>query len=306
MANSPIVIAHRGASAYLPEHTREAKVLAYGQGADFLEQDVVASRDGELVVLHDLHLDDVSNVADCFPGRAREDGCFYVIDFDVAELKQLNLCERRRPGTDQAQFPERFAALSHDFRIVTLAEEIELIHELNRGTGRRVGLYPEIKAPDWHQAHGVDLGRKLLDVLADFGYSNRADPVFVQCFEAAELSRLRPRSRLKFVRLMDAQGTSALDQAGLEAIRGYADALGPPYSGLMRANTLRKSLIADRIAQAGLMVHPYTFRRDQLPTGDFDFEALLRFFFREVRVDGLFCDHPDVALRVRAAMAAGP
>jgi len=107
MSAAPIVIAHRGASGYLPEHTLEAKALAYGLGADYLEQDVVATRDAQLVVLHDLHLDDVTDVASRFPGRQRADGRHYAIDFDLAELQQLAVSERRKPGSRSARFPER-------------------------------------------------------------------------------------------------------------------------------------------------------------------------------------------------------
>src|SRR5262245_10608653 len=108
MAESPIVIAHRGASGYLPEHTLEGKALAFGLGADYLEQDVVATRDSQLVVLHDLYLDDVTDVAERFPGRQRQDGRHYAIDFDLVELQQLSVCERRRPGSSEARFPNRF------------------------------------------------------------------------------------------------------------------------------------------------------------------------------------------------------
>src|SRR6185503_3100921 len=108
MKPPPIVIAHRGASGYLPEHTLVAKALAHGLGADYLEQDVVATRDGKLVVLHDLYLDDVSDVAERFRGRQRDDGLHYVIDFDLTELKTLTVFERRAPGSAAAKYPARF------------------------------------------------------------------------------------------------------------------------------------------------------------------------------------------------------
>src|SRR5690606_38952800 len=106
----PLVIAHRGASGYLPEHTLPAKALAHAQGADFLEQDVVASRDGALLVFHDLVLDELTDVAERFPGRARADGLHYVIDFDLAELRTLKAGERRLRGSRDARFPGRFPA----------------------------------------------------------------------------------------------------------------------------------------------------------------------------------------------------
>ncbi|MCA9216274.1 MAG: hypothetical protein KDB27_24565, partial [Planctomycetales bacterium] len=108
MAEPTIVIAHRGASGYLPEHTLPAKALAYGMGADFLEQDVVLSRDGVPIVLHDIHIDTVTDVAKKFPNRKRGDGRFYAIDFDVAELKTLDVVERFDAQTKKAVFPNRF------------------------------------------------------------------------------------------------------------------------------------------------------------------------------------------------------
>ena len=111
--SSPIVIAHRGASGYLPEHTLAAKAMAHAMGAGFIEQDVVLSRDGAAIVLHDIHLDSTTNVAQCFPDRARTDGRFYAIDFDLQEIRQLRVHERthldvKRNGL--AVFTERFPA----------------------------------------------------------------------------------------------------------------------------------------------------------------------------------------------------
>ena len=308
MSPSPIVIAHRGASGYLPEHTLAAKVLAYGQGADFLEQDVVATRDGELVVLHDIFLDEISDVRKRYPDRARQDGHHYVIDFDLAELRQLSLCERRRPGASEPFFPGRFGHWDRPFRVVTLAEEIELIQNLNRTTGRNVGIYAEVKEPAWHRKHDVDLSARLLELLQRFDYRAATSAAYVQCFDAGELRRLRNMCTLKLVQLVDANTMDSLDGPALDAIREYADALAPPYRKLMvgtwQGAELRPSPAAEAIRQAGLLLHPYTFRRDQPRSTGQEFERLLAFFYRVLRVDGVFCDHPDVALRVRARVVS--
>jgi glycerophosphoryl diester phosphodiesterase len=231
MSARKIVIAHRGASGYLPEHTLEAKALAYGLGADYLEQDVVATRDGSLVVLHDLYLDDVTDVAARFPQRRRADGHFYVIDFDLAEIRQLNVCERREPGTDRARFPARFPLGMQGLRVATLEQEIQLVQGLNRSTGRRVGIYPEIKDPAWHRAHGMDLSRALIATLERFGYRNKDDLAFVQCFDPNELARVRDEigSGLRLVQLVGPEPEFAplLTRGGLERIARYADGLGP-------------------------------------------------------------------------------
>ncbi|HZF32098.1 MAG TPA: glycerophosphodiester phosphodiesterase [Gammaproteobacteria bacterium] len=306
----PIVIAHRGASGYLPEHTLEAKALAYGLGADFLEQDVVATRDGELVVLHDIHLDDVTDVAQRRPERRRADGHFYVVDFDLSELRELDVCERRRHGTTESVYPSRFPQGMKGLRIATLDEELELIRGLNRSTGRRVGVYPEIKEPDWHSRHGIDLGRLLFRKLDDHGYRTADDPVFVQCFDPAELHRARTAlgSKLNLVQLVgrDRTGAELLTPDGLRRTAEFAQGLGSHYSQLVvpiaaaRAGApIDASPVVANAHAAGLRLHPYTFRRDDLPAYAASLEQMLEWFFDRIGVDGVFCDHPDVAVRTR-------
>jgi len=143
-----IVIAHRGASGYLPEHTLSAAALAYGMGADFIEQDIVLSKDDCPIVLHDIHLDQVTNVAEIFPQRNRDDGHWYVRDFELLELKQLEVHERANSDGSGPVFPQRFPYQRGHFQIPTLQEEIDLIQGLNHSTGRKVGIYTEIKKPD--------------------------------------------------------------------------------------------------------------------------------------------------------------
>ncbi|HEX7080324.1 MAG TPA: glycerophosphodiester phosphodiesterase [Gammaproteobacteria bacterium] len=311
MTRAPAVIAHRGASGYLPEHTREAKVLAYGQGADFVEQDVVATRDGHLVVLHDLFLDQVTDVAARFPGRARDDGRHYVIDFDLDEIKALRVRERRRPDGPQPLFPERFRDDAVAFRVATLDEELRLVQELNRETGRNVGICPEIKHPDFHRRHGIDLARRLLETLAAFGYRSAEDRVFVQCFDASELKRCREAlgTRLRLAQLVE-DDRPFPDPGALAEIASYAEILGPHFAQLVDVRRAGEGVAvvetadtALAAATAGLELYPYTFRRDQVPAFFPTFEALLAFFFEEVAVSGVFCDHPDIAVRVRDGLA---
>jgi glycerophosphoryl diester phosphodiesterase len=180
---APIVIAHRGASGYLPEHTLEAKALAHGQAADFIEQDVVLTKDDVPVVLHDVHLDAVCDVADRFPERRRDDGRFYALDFTLTELRALRFSERRDPQTGRQVFPGRFPAGMGTFRIATLAEELEFLAGLDRSTGRRTGIYPEIKQPAWHRREGHDISPLVLDVLRKHGFATKDD----SCFPSASM-----------------------------------------------------------------------------------------------------------------------
>jgi glycerophosphoryl diester phosphodiesterase len=314
MSAAPIVVAHRGASGYLPEHTLEAKALAFGLGADYLEQDVVATRDAELVVLHDLVLDDVTDVAERFPGRRREDGRHYAIDFDLIELRQLAVSERRSSGSRGPRFPARFPPETAIFRIATLEEELGLISGLNRSMGRNVGIYPEIKHPQWHREHGIDLARLLIDELYAHGYRDAGAAVFVQCFDAAELRRVREElgCKLKLVQLVgvEAEYAELVSRAGLARVARYADALGPSLTQLVAIDeahsVARPSDLARDARRAGLELHPYTFRRDELPSWAAGFEELLSLFITEVGVDGLFCDQPDIAVRVRDRLSRKP
>jgi glycerophosphoryl diester phosphodiesterase len=298
MPTRPIVIAHRGASGYLPEHTLVAKALAVGMGADYVEQDVVATREGELIVFHDLTLDATTNVRERFPARARSDGHFYCRDFSLDELRTLGVSERREQGQSTPRYPGRFPAEAGHFPIVTLDEEIRFIQGLNRSTGRRVGIYPEIKNPAWHRGEGVDVGERLLRLLGRYGYDGPQSRVFVQCFDPEELRRLRHEhgSRLRQVLLLDSQ-SGVLGPQQLQAIATYAEAIGPSLR-LLEAHGARpetNTLVRDAHA-AGLQVHPYTLRRDELPAGIDNFDELLDLVLRQLRADGLFTDFPDLAV----------
>jgi glycerophosphoryl diester phosphodiesterase len=312
----PLIIAHRGACGYLPEHTLPAKALAYGMGADYLEQDVVASRDDQLIVLHDIHLDRVTNVAERFPGRARDDGRYYVRDFDLAELRSLSVWERFQDAEGrQPVFPQRFPARSGHFSIATLDDELSMIAGLNRATGRRVGIYPEVKSPAWHHAEGVDCARLLLDTLDRFGYRDKEDPVFVQCFDAAELRRIRLDlgCKLPLIQLLGENdwGESATDydalksEAGLRELAGIADGIGPWLRQLYSAPPIDggpvSSGLVERAHALGLDVHPYTFRADATEPCFGDFQTMVRWFVDQLGVDGVFTDFPDLALQALRA-----
>lgn len=283
-------------------------MLAYGQGADFLEQDVVATRDGHLVVMHDIHLDEVTDVAARFPGRNRADGRHYVIDFDLAELRRLRVMERHRPGSARPVRPGRFRDDGVRFRIVTLDEELRLIRDLNRTTGREVGVYPEIKQPDWHHRHGCDLAVALLDTLESFGYTGPDDAVFVQCFDSAELRRCRENlgTRLRLVQLIERHETP--DRPALERIAQYADVVAPHYSQLITTprsgSAFKATALVEQARACGLGLHAYTLRRDDPGLSAGHFERLLEALYRVVGLDAVFCDHPDAALRVRGRLRA--
>jgi len=300
-----VIIAHRGASGYLPEHTLPAKALAYAMGADFLEQDVVASRDDELIVMHDIHLDRVTDVAAAFPTRARDDGRYYVRDFDLDELRSLHVWERMNADGTPV-YPDRFPTRSGSFRIHTLAEELNLVSGLNASTGYNAGVYPEIKRPAWHRQEGVDIAPQMLAILADFDYTDRSDNVYLQCFDAQELVRIRSelKCELKLVQLIgeNSWGESDTDyellrtEEGLRLLADTVDAIGPWLEHLYKLGSdgPESTGLVEAAHALSLDAHPYTLRLDSLPDGFGSFEALVRFVVGALSVDGLFTDFPDL------------
>jgi len=306
----PIVVAHRGASGYLPEHTIAAKALAFAMGADYIEQDVVLAKDDQPIVMHDIHLDAVTNVAEVFPDRHRSDGRYYAIDFMLDEIRRLRVHERIDLKTGRAVYPNRFPPGKATFRVPTLAEEIELIQGLNASTGRDVGIYTEIKKPAWHRAEGRDISRIVLNTLERYGYRTKQDKCFVQCFDPHETRRIRRElgCGLRLIQLIadNERNPAATDfdslrtPTGIRQIAEYADGIGPSMPHVVSGvDELGKPILTDLVDTAhanGLEVHPFTFRADTLPDYADTFEQVLRIFFDEAHVDGIFTDFPDRAV----------
>ncbi|MFT6349659.1 MAG: glycerophosphoryl diester phosphodiesterase [Psychromonas sp.] len=319
-----IVVAHRGASGYLPEHSMEAKSMAYAMDADYIEQDVVMTRDDFLVVLHDHYLDRVTNVADMYPDRKRKDGRYYAIDFTLAEIKGLKMTEafNIKDGEQTAVYAQRFPIWKSDFKVHTLEDEIEMIQGLNISTGKNIGIYPEIKAPWFHRQEGKDISVAVLKVLKKYGYTRKTDLVYFQSFDPEELKRVKyellPKLSMdiKLVQLMaetswgetmtyvDGKPVAydydwMFKPGAMKKIAEYADGVGPWYPMVVAPESEKGKLIFTSLVkdahQAGMQVHPYTFRIDegQIPEYAQDFEGFLDIFYNKAGVDGVFSDFPD-------------
>tara|TARA_B100000959_G_scaffold287483_1_gene372720 strand:+ start:8874 stop:9809 length:936 start_codon:yes stop_codon:yes gene_type:complete len=302
-----IIIAHRGASGYLPEHTLSAVAFAYALGADFIEQDVVLSKDSHPIVLHDIHLDQVTNVKDKFPHRSRADGRWYARDFDLLELKLLTVNERAHLDGSGAVFSKRFPYGQGNFQIPTLQEEIDLIKGLNQSTGRNVGIYPEIKKPAWHMQEGVDISKLVLEVLSKNDYRSPTDSIFLQCFDSKELKRIKNtlNSSLRLIQLIgnntwnesDDDYNLMLTRQGVKNISSYAVGVGPYLQLLYQAsvanNNIQPTIFNQFVRENNLLMHPYTFRADTVPLAFEDFSEMVIWFSDTLKVDGMFTDFVD-------------
>ena len=297
------VIAHRGAPGYLPEHTLESYAMAYGQGAHYLEPDLMLTKDGVPIALHDRTLDATTNVAEVFPDRARENGRYYAIDFTLEEIKQLAVRERVDPDTGELVYPERFPNTHEEltFRIATLAELIEMTQGMNHATGRKVGIYPEIKASQWHAEQGYDFESALIEVLSRYGYESASDPVYVQSFEEESLMRMRELgSELRLVQLIagSEQHDELVTPEGLDRIAEYADGIGPSISRILDQDgaVIGGNALITGAHERGMAVHPWTVRTDRLPDYVDRVDELLERLYFELGADGLFVDQPDAAV----------
>ncbi len=302
----PLVIAHRGASGYLPEHTTESAALAHALGADFIEQDVVLSQDGIAVVFHDVTLEKITNVAELFPERRRNNR-FYVFDFTLAELRRLNISERfpSPAGSDASQ---RFPQNTGRFQLSTLEEHLQLIQGLNVSRGRNVGIYVEIKQPKIHRAQNLDPSKEVLRVLHKYGYSHADDRVFVQCFDESEILRLRTelKCQLPLIQLLAEKPSDG----HLAQIAKVADGIGVRIAAVVEGvapddpEHARVSNVVRTAHQHAMLVHAWTLRMDSLPDYAPNSKTMIDWLVREAGVDGIFTDQPDVLLSWRQSVQA--
>ena len=239
----PLVIGHRGASGYLPEHTLASYALAIELGADFIEPDLVATKDGHLIARHEPNMIATTDVANRpeFAARKRTvmvdgvaDTGFFASDFTLAEIKTLRAVQ---------PFAERDQGFNGRFEIPTLEEVIALAKRKSVETGRRIGIYPETKHPTYHQSIGLALEDRLLAVLRKAGWHRRGAPVFIQSFETANLRYLRSKTDLPLIQLVDADDVNP--DGSLSLVKPY----DKPYDWVVSG---RPGLFSDLLTPAGL------------------------------------------------------
>ena len=312
----PLVIAHRGASGYLPEHTLQAYALAIDQGAHYIEADLVITADGVLIARHENNLADTTDVAEKFPGRRRTkmvdgqqvDGWFSE-DFTLEEIKTLRATER---------LPFRDQSSNGKFQVPSFDEVIQLVLSRSRELGRRIGIYPETKHPSYFAALGLPLEEPLVAALEKHGLDRAGAPVFIQSFEVSNLRKLDGLTDAPLIQLLSEPVLAPFDQesagggltygdmitdAGLREIATYADGIGPRKALIVprdeEGNLAPPTNLIERAHAVGLAVHVYTFRSEaRYLARQYDGEpgAEYRQFF-SLGVDGVFTDFPDAATR---------
>lgn len=325
LADRPVLIAHRGASGERPEHTLASYTLAIEQGADFIEPDLVLTKDGVLVARHENEISTTTDVAEHAEFASRKatktiDGHdmtgWFTEDFTLAELKKLRARERLprlRPAN---------TAYDGQFCIPTFDEIITLAQEKSKEAGRPIGLYPETKHPGYFAAIGLPHEAPLLEALSRAGYSGPDAPVFIQSFEVENLIALSGKTGVRLIQLVDSDGGPAdksdvsyadmLTEDGLKDVARYAAGIGPAKDLVIKRTVLgaldASTGLVGRCHANGLLVHPWTFRAENffLPLGmrrgvsprkHGDLARELDHFLAE-GVDGLFCDFPGIARAV--------
>jgi glycerophosphoryl diester phosphodiesterase len=329
------IVGHRGASGYRPEHTLASYELAARMGADYIEPDLVTTKDGVLVARHEPEIGGTTDVANHpeFADRKTTkslDGVavtgWFTEDFTLAELKTLRAKERI-PDLRQHN-----TIYDGRYEVPTFQEVVELSKRLSRELGREIGIYPETKHPTYFRKLGLALEPKLVDALNRNGLNRSNAKVFVQSFEVTNLIELKRKLRVPLVQLTSATGApfdfvdsgdprtyeDITSPAGLRDVARYAKGLGPDKSQIIPRDaggflTTPTTLVADA-HRAGLKVHPYTFRVENsfLPA-DFRSSAVPYQYgdlfseiaaFRATGIDGLFTDNPDVAVAQEQLAAA--
>lgn len=322
-SHKDIIIAHRGASGYATEHTLEAKVLAFKQQADYLEQDLAMTKDNQLVVIHDYYLNGVTDVAKKFPQRKRMDGRYYVIDFTLAELQTLEVKSTKK--TAKKAVSSDIHDLREFHKIHTFEDELKFIQKLEQDTGRKIGIYPEIKAPWFHRRAGKDISLAVLKMLKKYGYQSKSDLIYLQTFDFNELKRIRTKllpqldmdlkliqlvayTRFHATKVRNAQGKWEnysydwmFKKGGVQEIAKYADGIGPSWQMLIDAKTSKVGDIhftpwVAEISDTPLELHPYTVRKDALPKYFRNVNEMYDALFNQAGATGVFTDFPDTGV----------
>ena len=299
-----IVIAENGAGKELQEDSLPATTLAAVRNVDYLELHVVMTADDELLVYRELTLNRLSNVAELFPERKRTDGNCYVIDFTLAEIRQLRLTN----PSDSGHLPLTLG-------IPTLKEQLSLIRNLESILNKQIGIVLEIEYPLFHKKSGKDISNAALDILSLYGVTSEKNKLYLQCFDSDELQRIHnqllpeKKMQLSLIQLVAESGGQQPEQSeftqaetynhdwlftniGLRMVAGYAAAIGLPSSAIVdQKGKLLHSRFIEDVHKYGLKVLVSSLpNKEQLPSFAPDLKTLLKFYYTQAEIDGVYTD----------------
>ena len=311
-SQKPIVVAHRGASGYVPEHTLASTVLAHSFDVDYLEADLVMSKDNVLVVMHDHSLNTSTDVATKFPNRQRADGAYYVIDFTLAELKSLVVHERRKDNMIDAVYPDRFPSIDtvSDFRIPTFEEFLIVVQGLNKSRAKDIGVAPEVKEPSFHEREGKDALKAAVDMLTKYGYNTPNSKAMLQAFsyDAVKKARVDLGWKSDLVILICETGGQYLSddtaehqwlltEEGIKDVSQYANWYSPWVRTLYDTDPKTSKITAKTMVQqahdSGMKIVTWTHRTDSIVAPFKSSDEMLDAVFNTLKVDALFSDQSD-------------
>ncbi len=310
-----IVIGHRGASGYLPEHTLESYQKAIDQGADFIEPDLVVTKDQVLIARHENEISETTNVKDVYPDRKTTktvDGVkvtgWFVEDFTFEEIKKLKAKQR---------LPNRPQNLNDKYNIPSFEEILQLVRKNEETKQKKVGVIPETKHPSYFKSIGLAMEENMLQLLAKYGFDKEPNRVYIQSFEIHNLKELRKKSKYVLIQLIGDSNEKPFDDSltytemmtldGLKKISSYADGIGPSKKWLVKKDADGSPIASDEFKNALLVklkLLPYTFRNESyflLPV--FKSPSQEYEFFIQNGVSGVFSDFPDTAIRAKSLIS---
>lgn len=314
----PLIIGHRGASGYRPEHTLAAYQLAIEMGADFIEPDLVMTKDKVLVARHENEISGTTDVATVYPERKTTkeiDGIkvtgWFIEDFTLQEIKKLRAKER---------LDFRDHSFDGKFEVPTLTEILKLVKAESKKYKKNIGLYPETKHPSYFKSIGLPLEESLIKELKKYGFNTKNSPVFIQSFELGSLRKLKKLSPLPLIFLIDdpdkvpfdfvleGKKTTYLEliqPESLKELSSWLVGIGPYKRYIVPVNAKDEKLpptqLIEQAHAVGLLVHPYTFRsEDRYLHQDYKGDPANEYLeFYKLGVDGVFSDFSDQAFKAR-------
>lgn len=306
----PIIVGHRGASAYLPEDTLISVAGGYLQYPDYLKFDTSMTKDGKIVIAHDIYLDYSTNIKEIYPNMARADGHIYINDLTLDEIKKLTARERTKADFITPAYPDRFPVTDAlPIGVPTLDEMLILIRGLDKSTGHNIGVCIDPKGPGQYADKGHEFAKTLLEVLAKYGYKDANSKCYVNSFDPKILKYIKYdlHSNIKLVQSVydnvpecpDVDYSKMLTKEGLKEISTYACGVDPAFKLIFidygKSKDFQPNDVVRLAHDNGLIVRAWTLRKEDLPAG-VTYDEFCDVLFKKAKVDAVHTDSPDLGV----------